>query len=98
MEVTVAIDCMGGDHGVHVTVPAVLKHLAEDSHSSFVLVGQQADIDAELARCGARRSERLRVQHAAEVVTMDEPPATALRAKKDSSMRVAVDLVKAGDA
>lgn len=98
MQVTVAIDCMGGDHGPHVTVPAVLEYLARDSQSSFILVGRQADIETELARCNAQLNPRLRLQHAAEVVEMDEQLASALRGKKDSSMRVAVDLVKKGDA
>lgn len=94
MDVTVAIDCMGGDHGVQVTIPAVLEHLARDARASFILVGQQAQIDKELALRGARGAERLRVHHAAESVAMDEQPAAALRGKKDSSMRVAIDLVK----
>jgi glycerol-3-phosphate acyltransferase PlsX len=98
MDVIVAIDCMGGDHGAHVTVPAALQYLAKDPHSAFILVGQQAAIDAELARHHARPSARLRVRHAAEVVEMDEQPASALRGKKDSSMRVAIDLVKKEEA
>jgi glycerol-3-phosphate acyltransferase PlsX len=98
MDVTVAIDCMGGDHGAHVTVPAVLKYLADDPESAFVLVGQQPAIEAELARLRAQPSARLRIRHAADVVQMDDPPATALRGKKDSSMRVAIDLVKSGEA
>ncbi|MEN3352013.1 MAG: phosphate acyltransferase [Betaproteobacteria bacterium] len=98
MDVTVAIDCMGGDHGTHVTVPAVLEHLARDPESAFVLVGDQAQIHNELARCHASVSERMRIQHATEVIAMDEQPAAALRGKKDSSMRVAVNLVKKGDA
>jgi glycerol-3-phosphate acyltransferase PlsX len=98
MDVTVAIDCMGGDHGAHVTVPAALRYLAEDSHSAVVLVGRQTAIEAELARHHATPSSRLRVQHAAEIVEMDDPPATALRSKKDSSMRVTIDLVKSGEA
>src|SRR5690349_14108811 len=98
MDVTVAIDCMGGDHGAHVTVPAVLKYLADDPESAFVRVGRQPDIEAELTRAGAKPSERLRIRHAADVVQMDDPPATALRGKKDSSMRVAIDLVKNGEA
>jgi glycerol-3-phosphate acyltransferase PlsX len=98
MDVTVAIDCMGGDHGAHVTVPAVLQYLARDPESSFILVGRQADLEAELAKLHASAGPRLRVQHAAEVVEMDEPPAAALRGKKDSSMRVAIDLVKKDDA
>jgi len=98
MDVTVAIDCMGGDHGAHVTVPAVLEHLARDSDSAFVLVGDQARIQAELSASGAASTSRLRIQHASEVVAMDEHPAAALRGKKDSSMRVAINLVKKGDA
>ena len=98
MHVTVAVDCMGGDHGAHVTVPAVLKYLARDPESAFVLVGRQDDIDTELGRCGGVTGERLRVQHATEVVEMDEQPASALRGKKDSSMRVAINLVKRTEA
>jgi glycerol-3-phosphate acyltransferase PlsX len=98
MDVTVAIDCMGGDHGAHVTVPAVLAHAARDLRSAFILVGDQAQIQAELTRNRATASTRVRIQHATEVVAMDEQPAAALRGKKDSSMRVAINLVKKGDA
>jgi glycerol-3-phosphate acyltransferase PlsX len=98
MEVTVAIDCMGGDHGTHVTVPAVIQQLSRDTGSAFILVGRKPDIEAELARLNATTSARLRIQHASQVVEMDDAPAVALRSKKDSSIRVAVDLVKAGEA
>ena len=98
MDVTVAIDCMGGDFGAQVTVPAVLEHLERDRQAAFVLVGDEARIEAELARRRSSAHRRLRVQHATEVVGMDEQPASALRSKKDSSMRVAVNLVKKGDA
>lgn len=98
MEVTVAVDCMGGDHGVRVTVPAAVEWSRRDPGCRFVLVGLQDQIRAELQRAGELSSERLRVHHATEVVGMDEPPANALRGKKDSSMRVAIDLVKSGDA
>jgi glycerol-3-phosphate acyltransferase PlsX len=94
MDVTVAVDCMGGDHGVHVTVPAVLAHLERDRDAACVLVGRREAIDRELSRHKAAPGPRLRIQHASEVVEMDEAPAAALRGKKDSSMRVAVDLVK----
>jgi glycerol-3-phosphate acyltransferase PlsX len=63
-----------------------------------VLVGQREALEAELAARGPLAGARLRVRHAAEVVSMDEPPAQALRYKKDSSMRVAVNLVKSGEA
>ena len=98
MDVTVAIDCMGGDHGAHVTVPAALERLARDPALAFILVGRQSDIEAELKRAHVSASSRLRVRHTSEVVGMDEPLASALRGKKDSSMRVAIDLVKLGEA
>jgi len=98
MDVTVAIDCMGGDHGAQVTVPAALNVLRRDPGISFILVGRRDAIERELARGGAATGARLRVRHAAEVVEMHEAPAAALRAKKDSSMRVAVNLVEQGEA
>src|SRR5258708_12649239 len=98
MEITVAIDCMGGDHGPHVTVPAALNFLKSTSDVDIVLVGLRDAIEAELKARGAKTGPRLRVHHASEVVAMDESPALALRNKKDSSIRVAVDLVKSGEA
>ena len=98
MTVTVAIDCMGGDHGPHVTVPAALSFLSSRPGVDVVLVGLKDAIDAELRARRASESPRLRVHHASEVVLMDEAPASALRRKKDSSMRVAIDLVKRGEA
>ena len=89
---------MGGDHGPHVTVPAALEFQARLSDVELVLVGRREAIEAELAARGANAGARLRVHHAAELVAMDEPPAQALRYKKDSSMRVAVNLVKSGEA
>ncbi len=96
--ITVAVDCMGGDHGPHVTVPAALEFQARQPDVDLVLVGLRDAIEAELAARRAAAGPRLRVHHADEVVTMDEPPAQALRYKKDSSMRVAVNLVKNGEA
>ncbi len=98
MDVTVAIDCMGGDHGVRVTVPAAVEWSRRDAQCRFLLVGLEDVIRAELARAGVAAGDRLQVRHASEIVTMDEPPANALRGKKDSSMRVAIDLVKSGEA
>jgi glycerol-3-phosphate acyltransferase PlsX len=89
---------MGGDHGPHVTVPAALAFQARSADVDIVLVGLRDALEAELAARGARPGPRLRLHAASEVVTMDEPPAQALRAKKDSSMRVAVNLVKSGEA
>jgi glycerol-3-phosphate acyltransferase PlsX len=89
---------MGGDHGPHVTVPAALEFQARVADVDIVLVGVRDAIEAELAARGAAAGARVRVHAAAEVVGMDEPPVAALRYKKDSSMRVAVNLVKSGDA
>lgn len=98
MDITVAIDAMGGDHGPHVTIPAALKALEADSELNIVLVGLADAIEAELKAQKATTNARLRIHHASEVVTMDEPPQSALKNKKDSSMRVAINLVKSGEA
>jgi len=96
MDITVAIDAMGGDHGVHVTVPAALEFLKKDPEVNIVLVGLQDVLASELKARGASVSSRLRIHHASEVVTMDDPLSSAMRNKKDSSMRVAINLVKTG--
>lgn len=96
--VTLAVDCMGGDHGPRVTVPAALAFIERHGGAAVILVGLADAVRAELARAGQAESDRVRVLHSAEVVGMDEPPAVALRTKKDSSMRVAIDLVKSGEA
>ena len=98
MDITIAIDAMGGDHGPHVTVPAVLAALKEDDQLNIVLVGLQDAIQAELKAHKASTSPRLRIHHASEVVLMDESPQSALKNKKDSSMRVSINLVKSGEA
>jgi phosphate acyltransferase len=89
---------MGGDHGPHVTVPAALEFQAREPDVDIVLVGLQDALQAELAARGVAAGPRLRLQHASEVVMMDEPPAQAMRFKRDSSMRVAINLVKSGGA
>ena len=96
--ITVALDAMGGDHGVGVTVPAALAALETEPDLSLILVGRREDLAAELTRAGGAESARLRIEPASEVVGMDERPAQALRGKKDSSMRVALNLVKQGAA
>src|SRR5688572_16117590 len=98
MAITIAVDCMGGDRGAEVTVPAALAALEDNAEIALILVGSSAAIEHELRRVGAAPGARLRVHGATESVAMDEPPATALRNKKDSSMRVAIDLVKDGEA
>ena len=98
MEITLSIDAMGGDHGPHVTVPAALKLLKEDSQLNIVLVGLEDAINAELKARKASAGPRLRIHATTQVVLMDESPQSALKNKKDSSMRVAINLVKTGEA
>jgi glycerol-3-phosphate acyltransferase PlsX len=98
MPVTVAVDAMGGDHGPSVTIPAALQFLAATPGAAAILVGLREPIERELAKAPAELVARVVVHPASEVIGMDEPPADALRRKKDSSMRVAVNLVKEGKA
>jgi len=89
---------MGGDHGPRVTVPAALAFQQRHPEVVIILVGQRTALESALGAAGASAGPRLQVRHAAELVGMDEPPAQALRFKKDSSMRVAINLVKSGAA
>jgi len=95
---TIALDAMGGDHGPVVIVPAALNALKKNSDLKLILVGDQAQLMAALQQQGGDVGERLTIQHASQQVAMDESPALALRGKKDSSMRVAINLVKNGSA
>jgi glycerol-3-phosphate acyltransferase PlsX len=95
---TIAVDAMGGDHGPSVTVPAALATVRRFPDLTIRLVGDEAILAAELARCGVRSEPRIEIVHASEAVAMDERPSAALRSKKDSSMRVAINLVKDGAA
>lgn len=90
--ITIALDAMGGDHGAGVVVPAALNFLQKDQECELILVGREEVIRSHL---GAHVPDRLRIQNATQEVAMDELPSRALRGKKDSSMRVAIDLVKA---
>ena len=93
---TVALDALGGDGGLDVTVAAALSSLQSHPDLSLVLVGPENLIRRQL---GDQVDEpRLQIQHAAEYVEMDQSPASALRFKKDSSMRVAINLVHEGRA
>ena len=95
MTITIAIDCMGGDHGPRVTVPAALAALKRHPELSVILVGLEEQLRPLVA---SDAGGRIALRHASEIVGMDESPALAMRNKKDSSMRVAVNLVKSGEA
>lgn len=87
---------MGGDHGPSIIVPAALQALQSNDCLHLILVGDHDTLQAQLKKCGQATHDRLTIQHASERVEMDESPAIALRAKKDSSMRVAINMVKEG--
>jgi len=98
MATTIALDCMGGDHGPAVTVPAAARFLEQQPQAHVVLVGDESAIRAQLESAGIAQDSRIRVLHTTEVVGMDEPPASALRSKRNSSMRMSIELVKSGEA
>ena len=98
MPVTVAIDAMGGDHGPTVTLAGALSFLERRADARVIAVGQDAPLRAALAKLRSPAADRISIQPASEIVEMHEPPALALRNKKDSSMRVAINLVKDGTA
>ena len=94
----IALDAMGGDHGLSVVIPAALEALKHYDDIALILVGDEAQIKASLSQHHAPVDAKLTIHHASQVVQMDESPAIALKNKKDSSMRVAINLVKAGEA
>ena len=96
--VTVALDAMGGDIGPDSVVPAALASLRDHDDLNIILVGDETVLENSLARHKAAVSDRLKIRHASQVVAMDDLPSHAMRNKKDSSMRVAINLVKQGDA
>jgi phosphate acyltransferase len=96
--ITIAIDAMGGDFGPEVTVPAALQILRQYENLSLILVGNSELLQAMMTTHHAKEQDRLIIRHASEQVAMDELPSQALRTKKDSSMRVAINLVKEGAA
>ncbi len=97
-QVTLAIDCMGGDHGPSVTVPAAVNVLRRHDQLHLVLVGDEARVTSFLQKEGVASHPRIRIKHTTEVVEMDDKPSVALRSKKDSSLRVALQLVRDGEA
>jgi len=95
--ITIALDAMGGDSGSVVVVPAALKALNQHAEVNIILVGDEGELARELQAAGSdKHSSRIKIHHASQQVEMDELPSSALRNKKDSSMRVALNLVKEG--
>ncbi len=98
MRATIALDAMGGDYGPAVVVPAARYALGRREDLSLILVGSREQLEPKIQEHKLADNPRLRVHHASQHVAMDESPVMALRNKKDSSMRVAINLVKSGEA
>jgi len=91
----ISVDAMGGDVGPEVTVQPCVDFLHEHEHIGIVLTGQEDLIRAQFGERASSVLNRLRIHPTTETVSMDELPSSALRYKKDSSMRVALNLLKA---
>jgi glycerol-3-phosphate acyltransferase PlsX len=98
VSLTISIDAMGGDHCPKVTIPASLDCLKNNPDLKLILVGDEAVLTTLLSQGLVDYSGRLTIQHASQCVEMDESPAKVLKNKKDSSMRVAINLVRDGKA
>lgn len=100
-QITIALDAMGGDNGVKTVVPAALASLKNHPELSLILTGDESVIRKEILRSSIKISvleKRLQIIHTDEAVAMDELPSHAIRNKKNSSMRLAINLVKTGEA
>ncbi len=97
-DISIALDAMGGDAGLEMVVPAAITALNDHPDVGIILVGDETRLAAAVAAAGAADNQRLIIHHASQKVEMDELASSALRNKKDSSMRVALNLVKNGAA
>lgn len=93
--ITLAVDAMGGDAGLAVTIPGSLLFLRQQADVRLLMVGDEVQVRQALEAANAPM-DRIQIVHAAQVVEMDEQPQSALKNKKDSSMRIAVNQVKEG--
>src|SRR5438477_2160941 len=94
MTIRISIDCMGGDHGPTVTVAAAVSFVKHVEDVEVILVGQELIIRSELKRLKFDHHPRVSIRNASEVVTMDDSLEVALRRKKNSSMRIAINQIK----
>jgi glycerol-3-phosphate acyltransferase PlsX len=90
----IALDAMGGDHGPSEIIPAALDILKKHENLELILVGDSDVLHAVLTNSNVGEDKRLTIHHASESIEMHESPSSAMRNKKDSSMRVAINLVK----
>jgi glycerol-3-phosphate acyltransferase PlsX len=97
-EISITVDAMGGDTGLDVVVPAAITAISQYPDVQIILVGDETKLAAAVSSAGASNNPRLKIHHASQKVEMDEPASAAMRNKKDSSMRVALNLVQDGTA
>ena len=98
MDVTVALDAMGGDYAPKETVSGAIEAVKEFDQISVILVGREADINAELSGYEDYPKDRISVVNADEIIDMGEVPTLAIKEKKNSSLVVAMKLVRDGKA
>jgi phosphate acyltransferase len=96
MAIVLSVDVMSGDHGINVTIPACIKFLQNNVNVHLILVGDRESIYKKIGSELSNYSDRFDVVHTTEVVEMDEPPQSAMRNKKNSSMRIAINQIKEG--
>ncbi|MGH8598626.1 MAG: phosphate acyltransferase PlsX [Gammaproteobacteria bacterium] len=98
LKLSIALDAMGGDHGPPTVVPAALSALSRHAELHLLLIGDHAQIESHLGQAPATLRERIQIIRAAQQVDMHDKPSVALRNRRDSSMRYAIDAVKDGGA
>ena len=98
IKATIALDAMGGDFGPEVVIPAAAQVIRKHKNLNIILVGDEAALRACAKEKNIALGKKLEIQHASEVVEMHDEPGMAIRKKKDSSMRVAINLVHEGKA
>lgn len=96
--ITIAIDAMGGDNGLKAIIPACVRAVKKNTNLILSLTGDRDLISHHLQQFDDFNKKQLSIVHATQLVEMDELPSHAMRNKKDSSMRVAINLVKEGKA
>ena len=97
-KITIAVDVMSGDKGSEELIPAIISVAQNNANITLIAVGQEDKLTAQLSGHQLFKDGRIQIQNATQVVEMDEQPQSALKNKKDSSMRVAINLVKDGSA
>ncbi|GAP75759.1 MULTISPECIES: phosphate acyltransferase PlsX [Pseudoalteromonas] len=95
---TIALDMMGGDYGPRSSIPAAVEAVHLHPTLTLILCGNEQLLQEQLSQLDALQHPRLKIQHCTQIVTNADEPASALRNKKDASMRIALDLVKQGKA